>query len=58
MSNFVMAYIAWVTRVTLAWSGSLIISKKTVGTICQHRPYLSLSQPQAISWPPSDRWVQ
>ena len=58
MSNFVMVNMAWVTRVTVAGSESLIISKKTVGTICQHRPYLSFSQPQAISWPPSDRWLQ
>ena len=53
-----MVYMALVTLVTLAGSESLIISKNAVGTICQHRPYLSFSQPQAISLPPSDRWLQ
>jgi hypothetical protein len=49
MSNLVRPNIARVTRAALSASGSAIISKNTVGTICQHRPYLSFSQPQAIS---------
>ncbi len=49
MSNFVIASIASVTRLAFPGSGSLIMSMSMVGTTCQDSPYLSVSQPQAIS---------
>ncbi len=52
MSSLVMENIASVTRLALTGSGSLSSSESTAGTTCQDTPYLSLSQPQATSWPP------
>jgi hypothetical protein len=40
---------AW-TRAALSWSASVTMSRSTVGTTCQDKPYLSVSQPQATSW--------
>jgi hypothetical protein len=31
---------------------------KMAGTTCQERPYLSFSQPQALSSPPADSLLQ
>jgi hypothetical protein len=53
MSNFFMVSMAAVTRAAFSAPGSLIMSKNTLGTTCQCRPYLSATQPQAISCPPS-----
>ena len=53
MSSFFIVNIAAVTRFAFSASGPLIMSRNTVGTTCQEKPYLSCSQPQAISWPPS-----
>src|SRR5215213_11893362 len=39
-------------------SASCSISSKTGGTICQDRPYLSLSQPHCTSAPPSVSFSQ
>ena len=54
MSSLVIVNIASVTRRAFTGSGSVIMSMSTVGTTCQNSPYLSFSQPQATSWPPSD----
>jgi hypothetical protein len=47
MSNFFMVSVAAVTRAALPVSGSLIMSKNTLGTTCQCRPYLSAAQRSA-----------
>jgi len=58
MSSLVIASIASVTRFALPGSGSLIMSISTLGMTCHDRPYLSFSQPQAISSPPSESLAQ
>src|SRR5436190_6138833 len=45
-------------RCDFAASLSLNSSPKTVGTICQETPYLSLSQPHCTSFPPADSFFQ
>ncbi len=54
MSNLVIASIASVARFAFSGSGSLIMSMSTMGMTCQDSPYLSFSQPQTISRPPSE----
>src|SRR6266513_1752483 len=45
-------------RCDFAASLSLNSSPKTVGTICQESPYLSLSQPHCTSFPPAESFFQ
>src|SRR5665811_497955 len=45
---------ASMTLLDFSASASCNISPKTVGTICQDRPYLSLSQPHCCVSPPSE----
>ena len=52
MSNLTMSIIAAIAL------GCFRISPIFSGTICQHRPNLSVSQPQAIGWPPSTNLSQ
>ena len=53
MSNFTILSIASPTRFAFSRSGSAMSSASTLGTICQERPYLSLSQPHCSADPPS-----
>src|SRR6266498_4379354 len=53
MSIFFICSMACMARWDLSGSGSLIISFMGVGMICQDIPYLSFSQPQTPSSPPS-----
>src|SRR6266498_3060214 len=53
MSIFFICSMACMARWDLSGSGSLIISFMGVGMICQDTPYLSFSQPQTPSSPPS-----
>src|SRR5512135_1533024 len=46
------------TRSDFAASASVIICGSTDGTICQDKPYLSLSQPHGPSCPPSVSLLQ
>src|SRR5262245_48302101 len=45
---------ASITLLDFSGSGSFSISIKAVGTICQERPNLSLSQPHGCSSPPAE----
>ena len=45
-------------RSDLALSASVSICGNADGTICQDTPYLSFSQPQELSWPPSESLFQ
>src|SRR6266496_5886702 len=53
MSIFFICSMACMARWDFSGSGSLIISFMAVGMICQDTPYLSFSQPQSPSSPPS-----
>jgi hypothetical protein len=53
MSSLIIPSIDSVARAAFAGSGPLIISMSPVGMTCQNTPYLSFSQPQATSLPPS-----
>src|SRR5271156_4087917 len=50
--------IAFITRCDFAGSGPPSNLGNTVGTICQDRPNLSLSQPHWTSVPPVDNFSQ
>src|SRR5438552_11411498 len=58
MSSFTILSTACITRCDFAASLSLNNSPKTVGTICQESPYLSLSQPHCTSLPPAESFFQ
>lgn len=58
MSSFFMVIIALVVLAAFAPSGSVTIPGSTSGTTCQESPYLSFSQPQGPSSPPSVRVPQ
>src|SRR5881396_1718248 len=58
MSSLTILSMACMTRCDFAASLSLNNSPKTVGTICQESPYLSLSQPHCASLPPADNFCQ
>lgn len=53
MSSLDICSIASVVRAAFTGSGSLIRSMSLLGTTCQDRPNLSLSQPQGPPSPPS-----
>ena len=53
MSIFFIVIIACMARLARSGSLSVTYSSSTVGAICQRTPYLSLSQLQSISSPPS-----
>ncbi|RPK76899.1 hypothetical protein EES42_02565 [Streptomyces sp. ADI95-17] len=58
MSSFFMVSIARVVLAAFAPSGSVTNDSSTSGTTCQERPYLSFTQPQGPSSPPSVRAPQ
>jgi hypothetical protein len=53
MSIFVIFSIASMTAFDFFGSGSPSISPSTVGFTCHERPYLSLSHPHWLGWPPA-----
>src|SRR2546427_8582286 len=58
MSSLTILSIDSMTRCDFAASLPLNSSPKTVGTICQESPYLSLSQPHCTSLPPAESFFQ
>jgi len=58
MSNFFICRKAFINCADFLASGSTIIDNSTIGTTRQESPYLSLSQPQDPSCPPSVSLLQ
>src|SRR5215469_1967296 len=58
ISSLSICSMASITRFDLAGLGSLISFDRTLGTICQVTPYLSVSQPQRSLWPPLESFSQ
>lgn len=54
MSILLIFSMTSITRCALARSGSLSISPRTVGTICQETPNLSFNQPHCALEPPAE----
>ena len=54
MSSFFIPNIACMARFTASRSGSFSSFSQPAGQTCHDRPYLSLSQPQGPSSPPSE----